>query len=51
MMAVMPQRSKKISLQISAPNFLIWEKKKKQNKTKLYYKGSSRAFFLQSKEK
>lgn len=49
MMAVMPQRGKKISLQTSAPTFLIWGKKK--NKTKLYYKGSSRAFFLQSKEK
>lgn len=47
MMTVMPQRSKKISLQTSAPTFLIWGK----NKTKLYYKGSSRAFFLQSKEK
>lgn len=46
MMAVMPQRSKKISLQTSAPTFLIWGKK-----TKLYYKGSSHAFFLQSKEK
>lgn len=27
-MAVMPQRSKKISLQISAHTFLIWKKKK-----------------------
>lgn len=42
-MAVMPQRSKKISLQISAPTFLIWKKK---NSTTKAESSSSRAFFL-----